>query len=153
MFIYYDIFLPIRIRFVDAQPVILFENILTIVSSGKNVIDTSLRYYLGMSHYSSCFCTWQENRTRCFNTLIYGMIWQVSEGAIMKKPPLHSIEYQQFNFKLTAKEPIILPAYKGSTHRYRYCWKIQNLTSLLYVLNVWILTSVICSLNCEAWGG
>ena len=35
----------------------------------------------------------------------------------MKKPPAHSIEYQQFNFKLTAKEPIILPAYKGSTLR------------------------------------
>jgi len=29
--------------------------------------------------------------------------------------PSHSIEYQQFNFKITAKEPIILPAYKGST--------------------------------------
>ena len=35
----------------------------------------------------------------------------------MKKPPSHSIEYQQFNFRLTAKEPIILPAYKGSTFR------------------------------------
>ncbi len=45
------------------------------------------------------------------------MIWQVSEGAIMKKPPAHSIEYQQFLFRLTAKEPIILPAYKGSTLR------------------------------------
>ncbi len=28
-----------------------------------------------------------------------------------------SIEYQQFNFKITAKEPLILPAYKGSTFR------------------------------------
>ncbi|MDP2755868.1 MAG: hypothetical protein Q8P40_15985 [Nitrospirota bacterium] len=35
----------------------------------------------------------------------------------MKKPPSHSIEYQQFNFKITAKEPLILPAYKGSTFR------------------------------------
>jgi len=35
----------------------------------------------------------------------------------VKKPPSHSIEYQQFNFRLTAKEPIILPAYKGSTFR------------------------------------
>ncbi len=35
----------------------------------------------------------------------------------MKKPTSHSIESQQFNFKLTAKEPIILPAYKGSTPR------------------------------------
>ncbi len=33
----------------------------------------------------------------------------------MKKPPSYSIEYQQFNFKLTAKAPLILPAYKGST--------------------------------------
>ena len=32
----------------------------------------------------------------------------------MKKPPSHFIEYQQFLFRLTAKEPIILPAYKGS---------------------------------------
>jgi CRISPR-associated endoribonuclease Cas6 len=45
------------------------------------------------------------------------MIWQVSEGAIMKKPLSHTIEYQQFLFKITAKEPIILPAYKGSTLR------------------------------------
>jgi hypothetical protein len=35
----------------------------------------------------------------------------------MKKPPSYSIEYQQFNVKITAKEPIILPAYKGSTIR------------------------------------
>jgi CRISPR-associated endoribonuclease Cas6 len=35
----------------------------------------------------------------------------------MKKPPSHSIEYQQFGFGLTAKEPLILPAYKGSTLR------------------------------------
>jgi len=35
----------------------------------------------------------------------------------MKKPTSHSIEYQQFNFKLTAQEPIILPVYKGSTLR------------------------------------
>lgn len=35
----------------------------------------------------------------------------------MKKPPSHSIEYQQFNSKITAKELIILPAYKGSTFR------------------------------------
>lgn len=35
----------------------------------------------------------------------------------MKKPPSHTIEYQQFNFEITAKEPLILPAYKGSTFR------------------------------------
>ncbi|MEW6215942.1 MAG: CRISPR system precrRNA processing endoribonuclease RAMP protein Cas6, partial [Nitrospirota bacterium] len=35
----------------------------------------------------------------------------------MKKPAVYSIEYQQFIFRLTAKEPIILPAYKGSTVR------------------------------------
>ncbi|MEW6068484.1 MAG: CRISPR system precrRNA processing endoribonuclease RAMP protein Cas6 [Nitrospirota bacterium] len=35
----------------------------------------------------------------------------------MKKPIAYSIEYKQFVFSLTAKEPIILPAYKGSTLR------------------------------------
>lgn len=45
------------------------------------------------------------------------MIWQVSKGAVMKKPTSHSIKYQQFLFRLTAREPIILPAYKGSTLR------------------------------------
>ncbi len=35
----------------------------------------------------------------------------------MEKSTAYSIEYQQFNFKITAKEPIILPAYKGSTFR------------------------------------
>ena len=45
------------------------------------------------------------------------MIWQVSKGAVMKEPPSHSIEYQQFIFRLTARESIILPAYKGSTLR------------------------------------
>ena len=38
-------------------------------------------------------------------------------GIFIKNPASHSIEYQQFNFKITAKEPIILPAYKGSTIR------------------------------------
>jgi hypothetical protein len=32
----------------------------------------------------------------------------------MEKSTAYSIEYQQFNFKITAKEPLILPAYKGS---------------------------------------
>lgn len=35
----------------------------------------------------------------------------------MKNPASHSIEYQQFNFKLTAKEHVVLPAYKGLTFR------------------------------------
>jgi len=35
----------------------------------------------------------------------------------MEKSTAYSIEYQQFNFKITAKEPLILPAYKGSTFR------------------------------------
>jgi len=32
-------------------------------------------------------------------------------------PPSQSIEYQQFLFKLTAQQPLVLPAYKGSTFR------------------------------------
>lgn len=55
----------------------------------------------------------------------------------MKKPPSHSIEYQQFNFKITAKEPLILPAYKGSTFRggFGYAFKrvVLVFTSLLIV--------------------
>jgi hypothetical protein len=35
----------------------------------------------------------------------------------MKKPTAYSIECKQFIFGLTAKEPLILPAYKGSTLR------------------------------------
>jgi len=35
----------------------------------------------------------------------------------VKKPSSHSIKYQQFLFRLTAKEPTILPAYKGATLR------------------------------------
>ena len=35
----------------------------------------------------------------------------------MENPTNHSINYQQFDFALTAKEPLILPTYKGSTFR------------------------------------
>lgn len=45
------------------------------------------------------------------------MMWQFLWGRDMKKPTNHSIQYKQFDFRLTAKEPLILPAYKGSTLR------------------------------------
>jgi len=35
----------------------------------------------------------------------------------MEKPTAYFIECKQFNFNITAKEPLILPAYKGSTFR------------------------------------
>jgi CRISPR-associated endoribonuclease Cas6 len=35
----------------------------------------------------------------------------------MNVPITHSIQYKQFDFRLTAKEPLILPTYKGSTLR------------------------------------
>lgn len=35
----------------------------------------------------------------------------------MEKPTAYFIEYKQFAFRLTANEPLILPAYKGSTIR------------------------------------
>jgi len=33
----------------------------------------------------------------------------------LEKPMNNSIEFKQFHFRLTAKEPLIHPSYKGST--------------------------------------
>jgi len=44
-------------------------------------------------------------------------MWQFQWERGMKKPTNYSINFQQFDFTLTAKEPLILPIYKGSTLR------------------------------------
>jgi len=44
-------------------------------------------------------------------------MWQFQWERGMKNPTNYSIKFQRFDFTLTAKEPLILPVYKGSTLR------------------------------------
>ena len=50
-----------------------------------------------------------------YGNLCYYFTVSVRGG--LEKPMNNSIEFKQFDFRLTAKEPLILPAYKGSTFR------------------------------------